>query len=395
MRQDQARPVNSIVFLLSAASFSVLAVMTVTGPLLPLIAEEFGRSVGAAGIVVTAFVLPYGAFQIVFGPLGDRAGKLRVIALALAMSTVFVAASGVVQTLESLAVMRFLSGMAMAATVPLAMAYVADEVPYAERQPVIGRFVNGLILGQIAGGSLGGIAAEYFEWRQIFYFFALLCGAIALALWRVASRQPAPLPGPEHHPRQVLATYVGVFRERRSRDVVLTAMFEGFFIFGATAYFGAFLRHQHDLSYLVIGLALAMYGVGGMIYSACVRHIVRVLGERGMIIAGTAVLGAALALLTVLPVWWLALPLFVLAGLAFYTFHNTMQVQATELSVAARGTAVSLWVFMLFVGQGLGTTVLGRVIDAFGYRTALICAALGVWGTGWWFQRRLIRRATP
>ena len=75
---------NIIIALLSAVAFTVVAVMTVTGPLLPLIATEFGRSVGQAGLIVTAFAVPYGAFQIVFGPIGDRYGKLRVIAIALA-----------------------------------------------------------------------------------------------------------------------------------------------------------------------------------------------------------------------------------------------------------------------------------------------------------------------
>ncbi|CAN0463941.1 unnamed protein product, partial [Phaeothamnion confervicola] len=135
--------VPSIVFLLGAASFVVVAVMTVTGPLLPLIADDFGTSVGAAGIVVSAFAVPYGAFQIVFGPLGDRAGKLRVVAAALSVSTVFVLGSGMTGSLEELAVMRFLCGAAMAGTVPLAMAYIADEVPYATRRLVIGRYLNG------------------------------------------------------------------------------------------------------------------------------------------------------------------------------------------------------------------------------------------------------------
>ena len=71
---------NFIILLLAAVAFVVVAVMTVTGPLLPLIAGEFSRSVGQAGIIVTAFAVPYGAFQIVFGPIGDRYGKLRVVA---------------------------------------------------------------------------------------------------------------------------------------------------------------------------------------------------------------------------------------------------------------------------------------------------------------------------
>jgi len=121
------------ILLLSAASFIVVAVMTVTGPLLPLVAAEFDVSVGSAGYVVTAFAVPYGAFQVVFGPLGDRYGKLRVIATALGVSTVFTWGCAWVASLEGLAAMRALGGLVMAGTVPLAMAWIADEVPYARR----------------------------------------------------------------------------------------------------------------------------------------------------------------------------------------------------------------------------------------------------------------------
>ena len=80
-----------------------VAVMTVTAPLLPLIAHDFQRSVGAAGLVISAFAVPYGGFQIVFGPLGDRAGKLRVVSVALGTSSLFVLGN-------SLRLRRFLRG---------------------------------------------------------------------------------------------------------------------------------------------------------------------------------------------------------------------------------------------------------------------------------------------
>ena len=58
-----------------------------TDALLPVIADDFRVSVAAAGITVAAFTLPYGLMQIVFGPLGDRFGKMRVIGLALAANS--------------------------------------------------------------------------------------------------------------------------------------------------------------------------------------------------------------------------------------------------------------------------------------------------------------------
>ena len=383
---------KSTLFLLSTAGFIVAVMMTVTGPILPLIADEFSTSIGTAGIIVTAFALAYGAAQLVFGPIGDRIGKLHVIALTLGASAVFTLATGFVDSLESLTVLRFLTGLTIAATVPLSMAYIADAVPYANRQPVIAHYIRGPILGQIAGGCFGGIWAEFFDWRQVFVLFGLLSAAVAVALWIVAGRRPTARNERAHRLAEVWTTYADVFRTRRSRDVLITTTIEGFLIYGVLAYFGAFLRYEHGLSYLVIGFVLAAYGAGSGIYTVAVSHIVRVLGERGMIVAGTMTLSVSYLLLTVVPVWWLCAPIFLCAGWGFYTFHNTMQTLATELSLESRGTAVSLWVFMLFVGQGIGVTLFGLTIDGSGFDVAFITASIGVAALGLWFHRRIPQR---
>ena len=174
--------------------------------------------------------------------------------------------------------------------------------------------------------------------------------------------------------------------------MLITTTIEGLLIYGGLAYFGAFLRHEHGLSYLVIGFVLAAYGAGSGIYTVAVSQIVRVLGERGMIVAGTMTLSVSYLLLTVVPVWWLCVPIFLCAGWGFYTFHNTMQTLATELSLESRGTAVSLWVFMLFVGQGIGVTLFGLPIDGSGFHAAFIIASIGVAVLGLWFHRRIPQR---
>ncbi|MEX2482809.1 MAG: MFS transporter [Gammaproteobacteria bacterium] len=379
---------NITIILLTAVAFIVVAVMTVTNPLLPLVAEEYARTVGQAGIIVTAFAVPYGACQIVFGPVGDRYGKLRVIALALGVATVFVVGSGWATSLESLAWMRFGSGVAMAATIPLAMAWIADEIPAGVRQGVIGRYVNGLVLGQIAGGMLGGLAAEYLDWRHIFYFFGALCAIVALALWSRAERGVRPVPVVRPW-RDVLAIYIGLFRATRSREIIIVGTLEGVLIFGVLAYFGAFLRYDHGLDYARIGLVLSVYGVGGLVYAAAVYRLVRLLGERRMVAGGAVLLGLGYVLFVAVPTWWLCLPVLFTAGFGFYLFHNTMQMQATELSQDARGTAVALWVFMLFLGQGVGVVGFGLLIDAIGYAPSFVAAGLAIGTVGIWFAGRM------
>lgn len=381
---------NQIIFWLSAAAFTILAIMRVTDPLLPIIATDFGLTVGRTSIIVTAFALPYGLFQLVYGPLGDRFGKLRIIVYALAGSAVFTIACALAGGVEWLAALRFLAGVATAAVVPLSMAFIADHFAYEVRQPVIARYLNGLIMGQIAGGSLGGIMAEWFGWRVIFVVFGVLVGALAYFVWRYSKHhretlRPAPLRG-----KRLLKPYLILLRQPRPRQVLVAATIEGFFFFGGNAFIGAFLHEYFGLRYAVVGLILACYGLGSLIYSNTAKYIVAALGERRMIAFGAIIMSSCYFGLAWTQAWQLCVPILLVCGFGFYLMHNTLQTLATELAPEARGTAVSLFAFALIGGQGFGVALLGAIIDRFGYGTAFCVTAVAVAILGAWFQGKLV-----
>jgi predicted MFS family arabinose efflux permease len=375
---------NATIRLLSLMSFVVVAVMTVTGPLLPMIAHDFSVLVGQAGIVVSAFAVPYGLAQLFCGPLGDRIGKLRVIAFSVLLSVAFVVACGLSESLGQLTVFRFLSGLFMAGTIPLAMAYIADEVPYDRRQLVIGRYINGIIWGNIAGATLGGFAVQYFEWRQVFFFLGILCGVIGIVLW-TRSKTERVIHTPQNF-NQVLRLYAKLFTEIAPRTAMIAVTAEGFLLFGAMAYFGAYLRQNFGLDYSIVGMTLAFYGIGGLAYVAGVKWVVPRLGERKMVVTGGGIVGCSYFALSIAPVWWFCLPIFLFAGFGFYLIHNTMQTRATEMSLESRGATMSLWAFMLFFGQGCGVLVFGKMIDNYGYTIVFTSAGIGMICLGVWFQ---------
>src|ERR671935_129147 len=66
-------PTRSII-LLAGAGFASQAMVRVTDSLLPQIAADFGTSVGAASIVVTAYAVSHGSIQLIIGVLGDLFG---------------------------------------------------------------------------------------------------------------------------------------------------------------------------------------------------------------------------------------------------------------------------------------------------------------------------------
>lgn len=100
----------------------------IIAPVLPAIAASLGVTPGDAGLSMTAYTLSYGLMQLVYGPLSDRYGRIRVIratAVLFAAGTVLSALSGSVwQFLGA----RLVTGMFAAATIPSTLAYIGDTV---------------------------------------------------------------------------------------------------------------------------------------------------------------------------------------------------------------------------------------------------------------------------
>src|SRR5204863_3520741 len=95
---------------LGLAAFMVQADARVIDPLLHVIARDFHTTPPAAAIVISSYALPYGLFQLLYGPLGDRIGKLRVMAACLAVFSIGTFACAFVPSIPIFAVLRFLTG---------------------------------------------------------------------------------------------------------------------------------------------------------------------------------------------------------------------------------------------------------------------------------------------
>lgn len=365
-----------IIALLGAASFVSAASLRVADTLLPQFAAEFQVSPGDASIVVTSFAISYGLSQIFYGPLGDRFGKLRVIIIAMVIAAIGIAGSAFAPDLRSLALLRLVSGAGAAAIVPLSMAYIGDVVVYEQRQAILARFLTGFILGTAFGQSAGGWFADHLGWRGLFLIFTALFVAVDLLLWRAAAEIPE-----RHAPREKLASlvlrYLRILRRRPAQIVLATVAAEAFLFYGAFAFVGAYLRYEKDLDLTRIGLTLACFGLGGVLYSmVLVRLFLRGLGERGMAAFGGLLLAASYVGLALLEQPLLAPFAIAGLGLGYYLLHNTLQVRGTQMAPDERGIAMSLFASVLYLGQALGVALGGIGIDRIGYAPILGGAGL-------------------
>jgi predicted MFS family arabinose efflux permease len=373
--------------LLASGGFVSGLSMRMAEPLLPRVAHDFATGVAEASVLITAFTLAYGLFQLLHGPLGDRIGKLRAVCGYMCLAALACGACATADSLDSLALYRFLTGMTAGAVIPLSFAFVGDNVPYEQRQPVLGRFISGTLLGATFGPLVGGVFSDFLGWRASFLVPAVAFLLIGAALAPLARREAMPArAAPGHGP---LARYAGLLRSRSARTICLAVAVEGFLFYGAFGYLGAFLRHDFELSFTLIGLLLAGFGVGGVAYSALVGRLVRDLGPRRMVLLGAVLMPTGFIALALSPWWPVAAPAVLLLGFAFYLLHNTLQTRATEMAPAARGSAISAFAFCLFFGQALGVAADGLIAEAIGYRPMLAVTGLGLAALALWFARRI------
>ena len=388
------RVLTRVIFLMAVAAFASGASLRVSDPLLPQVAGDFGTSLGAASVIVTAYAIPYGLTQAFAGLIGDRLGKCQAVAAACALSCLLVLMCAASRSLPQLALARLIAAPGAAIIVPLGMAYVGDAVPYARRQTVLARFLAGQMCGMIAGQVAGGIIGDHFGWRTVFVVLAAVFAAAALALASQFGSNPhtRPLAHAEGARPGMIATYRKLLTTPWCRFLIVAVFLEAGIFFGGFTYVAADLNRRFGVSFSTVGLVVAMFGVGSVLYAATVQRLVDALGQRGLVIAGGTVGMIGFAALAVEPLWQTAFLACGLLGFGYYMLHNTLQTNATQMLPEARGTAVAGFSSALFLGTSAGVALAAPIVDRVGSvpvfaLMAVLWPALALW-VRWKLDRR-------
>jgi MFS transporter, YNFM family, putative membrane transport protein len=375
---------------LCMAAFVSMASMRLCDPLLPAFAQAFSVSTGEASRAVSAFAIAYGLLQLVFGPLGDRYGKFRVIALAVLACTLGNLLAALSGDLDMLLLARALSGATAGGIIPLSLAWVGDAVGYERRQETLSRLMVATLLGTAFGQWFSGVLADTVGWRWAFVSLAVLFAVTGAGMLRMsATRGPVAGEVPGHFLHNMLR----VLALPWARWILLMVAVEGAFAFAAFAFIPAYLHDTFGLPLNRAAAIAALFAVGGLVYAMQARRMIARFGEFGLALGGALLLGACVMLMAGMRTWMPALAAALLAGLGFTMLHATLQAHATQMAPAARGTATALFGASLFLGQSLGILVAGFAVDAFGFRAVLAAAGAVIVLLGAVFGSSLRRHA--
>ncbi len=345
------------------AGFVVMADNWVVSPILPAIAKNLGINIAQAGLLISAYMIPFGVFQLVFGPLADRFGKKQVVTFSMIIFTLATGLCALGLGLTDLALYRALTGVFAASVMPISLALIGDLFPLKERQGAIGTFMGISFLGQGLSMAVGGVIAYFVSWRGVFALYAILSVIPTLALLKAYGS----LPSVKNPQARFLAPYRSLLANRKSLNTYILVLLEGVFIIGSFSYLGAYIAEVYHFNYLYIGLIMTAFGVASVIGGRLSGKLVQAMGSRNLLTLGLLL---AMASDLVLASWGqrvgALLAAVALLGFGFIFTHSTLLTRATEFAQKARGAAMSLVAFCFMGGGGLGTALGGAMITRWG-----------------------------
>ena len=141
--------------------------------------------------VIVAFNLSFAVLMPLSGWVGDRLGGRRIFCWAMAGIALGAVGAALAPNLITLVTCRVIQGVATAAVLPGVMSMIASLFGTERRGRALGLWaaVNGA--GQAVGPTMGGLFADWFGWRSIFWpSVPLAVLAVVMTLWLVPRDLP-------------------------------------------------------------------------------------------------------------------------------------------------------------------------------------------------------------
>jgi len=366
---------KKILFILGLAGFIVMADNWVVSPILPAIAGDLGSNVARASLIISAYMIPFGLFQLVFGYLADRFGKRQVISFSMIFFTISTALCAIAAGITDLAVYRALTGVFAASVMPVSLALIGDLFPMNERQSAIGTFMGISFLGQGLSMAIGGAIAFFLNWRGVFIIYSLLSLIPTVLLFTVVKEFPST----KNPDSKMFAPYLTLLKNPSSSMIYLLVLLEGIFLIGSFSFLGGFIAKQFSFNNFLIGLIMTAFGIMAVVGGRVSGKISARIGKKRTIITGLLLAVAANALFTTIGTTLAFVIIGIgLMGLGFMLAHSTFLTIATEFAAKARGVAMSLVAFCFMGGGGLGTALGSRIVGSSGMNTLFTVYGLGL-----------------
>ena len=368
----ETRP-ELIVLLLGLMGFWVMGDNYAASPMLVNIARDFNVEIGTAALTVASYMLPFGLFTLIFGPLADRYGKARVISIAAFGTAIFSSLGALSFNIVSLSAIRAVNGAFAAAILPVTVSLVGEifEEPKAKMN-AIGSIMGMYFLGAAAATAIGGGLSFIGSWRLVYLTYGIAELIVLYFIYKNVEFSPGTT-----DKLNFKEAYSNALSKPYLLKTVILLFLVGFAVFGSFTYLGDFLVEQTNFDIFTVGLILTLFGLSAFVGGRNAGNIRQMLGPSMMLFAGilAAISWSPMGLW---PGLYYVFPALIVFGLAFVLLQSTLIMTAQQQLPMQRGTVMSLASFNMFVGGGCGVLINRLLLNLWDHAAIFIISALAI-----------------
>lgn len=363
MQKDNPK---TILFLLSAMGFLTSGDIYSSAPLLVSISADLKITVTSAALSVTSYMGAFALFNLVFGPLGDRYGRTKIIILCSFGTSIFSCLCFLADSLSALIFYRMFNGAFAAGIMPVSVAIIGEVFTENKRQKAITSMIGIMILGGASAAFIGGGLSYYFSWKSVYLLYGM--AELGVAFWLLFRLDHL---APTKEKLSILKMYPQVLNNRLVLCCFLLVGTGGIIVAGAFSFTGELLRSTTDLNLLQIGAVLSLFGTGGIASSGLSGYVRRLSIFRVCAIAGVCGSVSIYCLSFTTATWGFAAAFFIW-GLSFVSIHSAYINAVQSLIPDLKGTIMSLMSFCWLSGGTLGTLINKQVIELYQVGTVYV-----------------------
>jgi predicted MFS family arabinose efflux permease len=355
---------------LVAATFLIFFQAYMVAPLIPHLSEAFKVSSQTIGLIVPAYLIPYGIASFIYALLSDYIGRRRIVLTSLLAFVVLTSLTATAQSASQMIFWRFLTGIGASGVIPLALILIGHLFPYERRGRPLGWIFGAMAGGMAFGSTFGALLEPIVGWRGIFLGVSILG---AFVLWLLLPYQRLlgdGTPSTAGKFRDLFTTSKNLLGTGRGQRTYAYVLLNGVFHSGVYTWLGLYFHERYGMGETGIGLALLGYGIPGFLLGPVIGRVADRWGRNWLVPLGFGIAGvSAMILIFDVPLVVAALAVTSLS-LGYDMTQPLLAGIVTALGGKRGGQAMGLNVFTLFIGFGIGSFLFGEALRL-GFSAAL------------------------
>jgi predicted MFS family arabinose efflux permease len=383
---------KKVLILLTAINYLNYIDRFILSAVLVSIKADLGLSDLQAGLLATAFMLPYMLTAPLFGWLGDTQNRSRILSIGAALWSFATFWTGLVKSFNIMLVSRFLLGLGESAFTTTSVPYLSDYFPAEKRGKVLAIFSSALPVGAALGYVLGGVLGSTVGWRMAFFIVGIPGFILAALIWRMKDPR-----GSQNEKKFSFKEAISVLKKSRPYVWAVLGYCAYTFVIGGVAHWiPSYLQRMFGMTELSANTMFGGIAVGsGLVGTLAGGWIGDYLNRKT---PGGHLRISSWSMLLALPCFYICLNtddlnifILTLVFTQFFFFLSTSPINVALIeSIPEKfgNTAMAMAIFFCHIlGDAISSPLIGYYSDMTGSlrRGVLICTPFILLAAGFWW----------